>query len=127
MRRSPRSISKPASGLLPSIVREGRDVREVLNLGWLIRNWKIVESFDVYPHPPVVKRVLIGDKVVNHTATLQPDVYLVARLRDGRTYETGYSDLGVMKDWLRRSHTLRDVPITYHPKINATRPHQPRS
>ena len=101
MRRCPINLRTPAAGLLPSLVRNGAFFINVKNLGWLIRNWRIVDAFDVYPHPPVI-------------GGLQPDVYLVARLSDGRTYETGYSDIGVMRAWLKRSQTLHDVPITYH-------------
>lgn len=101
-RRCPISLKKPVPGLLPSIVRDGERVKEVKNLGWLIRNWRIVESFDAYPHPPTSDR------------SLPPDIYLVARLRDGRTYETGYCCVGVMREWLQRSRTLRATPITYH-------------
>lgn len=101
-RRCPISLKTPVRGLLPSIVRDGEAVKVVKNLGWLIRNWQIVESFDAYPHPPA------GDR------SLPPDIYLVARLRDGRTYETGYSSVVVMQEWLQRSRTLSDVPITYH-------------
>lgn len=122
MRRCPISMTTPVSGLLRAIVRDGAFFRAVKNLGWILRNWKLVESFDVYPHPPLTKKaVLVGAKVVA-VSSLQPDVYLVARLRDGRTYETGYSDLGVMKGWLARSHTLRDVPINYHRKIRDRAP-----
>lgn len=102
MRRCPVPLKKPVADLLPSIVRDGAFHIKVKNLGWLIRNWKLVESFDAYPHPP------LSDK------SLQPDLYLVARLRDGRTYETGYYSRSVMEDWLSRSRTLRDVPIIYH-------------
>lgn len=102
MRRCPINLKKQMDGLMPSIVRNGAFFVTVKNLGWLIRHWRIVDAFDVYPHPP------LSDK------SLQPDIYLVARLSDGRTYETGYSDIGVMHDWLKRSQTLRDVPIAYH-------------
>ena len=117
MRRCPINLKTPVDALMPSIVRNGAFFVTVKNLGWLIRNWRIVESFDVYPHPPLTeKAVLIGGKVVT-VSSLQPDSYLVARLSDGRTYETGYCDLGVMKDWLARSSTLRDIPINYHQKL----------
>ncbi len=99
-------MSRPVGGLLPSLVRKGHFFTRVKNLGWLMRNWKIVEAFDLYPHPPTKNG-------------FQPEFYLVARLRDGRTYETGYSSLEVFHDLLSRSRIFAGVPIAYHPKVEA--------
>ncbi len=93
----PIDLAVTVGGLLPSIVRTGPTVRQVRNLGWLIRHWREVDRLEVYDHPPVI-------------SGMRPDAYLVARLADGRTYETGYSDIGVMKGWLSRSQTLSYDP-----------------
>ncbi len=82
--------TKRVPGLLPSIVRDGDTIKPVKNLGWLLSHWKEVASFRVEKHP----RVFAGQ--------LQPDCVLIAILKDGRTYESGFYSLAVLSDWLHR-------------------------
>lgn len=71
----------------PSIVRKADRVttKQVKNLGWLLRNWQMVTRFDAIPSP-------------NPT----DDIYLIAHLSDGRTYETGFASKTVMVNFLNR-------------------------
>ena len=103
MKPCPIDISKPAAGLLPSIIRDGDSARKVKNLGWILRNWQLVESWDVYPHPFIAE---------GYSAEL----YIVARLRDGRTYESGYSSASVFRGWIDRP-IFRGLPVNWHPTL----------
>ncbi len=98
-------MAKPVDGQLKSLVRNGAFHTNVKNLGWLRRNWQLVEEFDCYPHPPV------------RGNGMPPDFYLVARLRDGRTYETGFACLGVFHDLVNRSQVFKGVKINHHPRL----------
>lgn len=104
MRRCPIPLTKVVDMQLSAVLRDGKKVKPLTNLGWLLRNWQLVESFDCYPHPPTESR------------SLPPDFYLVARLRGGRTYETGFACIGVFLDFADRP-VFRDVPIHLHPKV----------
>ena len=105
MRRCPIPMAAPVDTLLPSIVRDGTICKRVTNLGWLRRNWTLVEEFDCYPHPPVKRD------------GLPPDFYLVARLCGGCTYETGFACLSVFHDFVNRSRNFKGVKINYHPRL----------
>lgn len=105
MRRCPIPMAKPVDIQLPAVVRDGAFFKRVTNLGWLRRNWTLVEEFDCYPHPPVKR------------GGMPPDFYLVARLRDGRTYETGFACLSVFHDFVNRSRVFKDVKINHHPRL----------
>lgn len=68
--------------------------RVVKNLGWLLRNWAGVKEFRVY------------------TAGLgnpSDDAVLVAEMRDGRIYETGFADKTVLAKFLKRP-VFYDLP-----------------
>ncbi len=106
MRRCPIPMAKPVDGQLKSLVRNGAFHTNVKNLGWLRRNWQLVEEFDCYPHPPV------------RGSGMPPDFYLVARLCDGRTYETGFACLSVFQDLVNRNQVFKGVKINYHPRLD---------
>lgn len=70
--------------------------KPVKNLGWLLRHWKCVRSFEIREHPPV-------------SSGFQPDAHLIAHLKDGGTYETGFSCSRILLDWIDRP-IFRGVP-----------------
>lgn len=78
--------------MIPSTVN-GKPVK---NLGWLLRNWKSVESFTINPHP-------------KEEGQWQADCHLIAHLKGGGTYETGFASAQILKNWLNRP-VFRDVP-----------------
>lgn len=59
----------------------------VKNLGWILRNWKGVKEFRVYT-----------------TGLVNPSdaAILTAEMHDGRIYETGFADRGVLRNFLHR-------------------------
>tara|TARA_Y100000310_G_scaffold339913_1_gene434088 strand:- start:494 stop:781 length:288 start_codon:yes stop_codon:yes gene_type:complete len=60
-------------------------VREVKNLGWLLRHWKEVTYFDVSP------------------SEFGPGgAHLVAVLKDSVRYETEFACASVLRGWLKR-------------------------
>ncbi len=65
--------------------RDGKK-REVRNLGWLIRNWRAVESF----------------RFEMNKETSRCDGLLIAHLRDGGKYVSEYASLSVCFNWLKR-------------------------
>lgn len=66
------------------------DGRLVKNLGWLLRNWRDVATFEVWPHP------YVGG------GGMEPDCKLVARMRDNRVFETGFMSKEVLARFLCR-------------------------
>ena len=70
--------------------------KPVKNLGWLLRNWKQVESSTIEKHPPVKRG-------------FQPDAVLIATLKQGGEYRSGFSCASVLRDWLNRP-VFRGVP-----------------
>ena len=87
--------TQAVDGLLESTV----DGKPVKNLGWLLRHWKAVESFTIEPHPPV-------------THGFEPDAVLIAHLKGGVIYKTGFSCSSILRDWLNRP-VFRGVPQTW--------------
>ena len=64
----------------------GEKYKKVKNLGWLLRNWKLVRKFHVIK-----------------SSNPDDDAYLIAILRDGgRTYETGFASRKVLWEFLDR-------------------------
>ena len=64
------------------------------NLGWLLRHWQQVESFDY-----------------EYRGGQRGSDELRARLRDGRVYATDFADLTVCFHWLNRP-TFQGLPLT---------------
>lgn len=64
---------------------EGK-VKNVQNLGWLLRHWKDVESFQVFALP---------ENTVWRAE-------LRANLKDGRIYQTEFASESVLWNWLDR-------------------------
>ncbi len=89
----------PVPSLIPSHVTRGGSVTPVKNLGWLLRNWKIVSGFRILPHPPVYDG-------------MQPECLFIADLKGGGTYETGFYCKGVLRSFLHR-------PVFYSLAIQA--------
>lgn len=75
-----------------------RESKPVKNLGWLSRHWSEIRDFILYPHPPV-------------SHGMNPDVFLVARLKDGRRYSTGFASRTVLDGVLNRP-TFKGLPVT---------------
>lgn len=63
-------------------------VKPVKNLGWLLRNWQLVERIEV--HQPDCARFEDWD------------VLMVAYLKDGRRYSTTWASGTVCRNWLHR-------------------------
>lgn len=67
------------------VIRNGKQ-KPVKNLGWLLRNWKQVESFEIdLPH---------GQTLAEAT--------LVALLRDGDSYVCEFASYNILRNWLHR-------------------------
>lgn len=62
--------------------------KDVKNLGWLIRNWKSVESFSISKS--------------NEPGYGATGAHMVAHLRSGGMYVTEWASKEVCRDWLRR-------------------------
>lgn len=84
----------------------------VRNLGWLLRNWKLIERFEVRVHP---KRAL-------ECPGLPPDAYLTAYgervngrtgKREGFFYQTDYASDHVLARFLDRP-VFRGLPIDWY-------------
>ncbi len=96
---------KTVPGLLPATVN-GKPVK---NLGWMLRNWQDIRSIAITPHPPIAG------------GGLQPDAVLTAIMRDGRKYETGFSDAGILERFLDRP-VFRGLPIIWRIAIPSGKP-----
>jgi len=68
-----------------TVSKPGEKPRTVKNLGWLLRNWQGVRSFQL-----------------DLTPDSRDDLRLVAHLRDGGRYETDFASLTVCWRWLSR-------------------------
>jgi hypothetical protein len=64
------------------VVRNG-EVKKVKNLGWLLRNWQLVESLDV---------IEVSDR----------SGWLVAQLNESDAYSTQFADITVLNNWINR-------------------------
>lgn len=81
--------------MIPSTVN-GKPVK---NLGWLLRNWQSVESFTIKPHPPEPRG-------------FQTEALLIAHLKGGGEYQTGFACASILKRWLDRP-AFRGVKIDW--------------
>jgi len=100
--------SKRLDSVRCTVTRPDGTAYAVKNLGWLLRNWKAVESFRVKPYRGTMRVC---------------ETQLVAYLRDGRIYETPFASASVLRDWLHRP-VFRGCPVTWetltgHPVIPA--------
>jgi hypothetical protein len=80
-------------------------IREVYNLGWLLKHWKDVKEFEVQRLPSHIElwpNVELEDFI--------PDGVLVARLRYGRVYICHWASLDLCKEWLHRP-VFRGAPL----------------
>lgn len=68
------------------IVSADGKIKPVKNLGWILRNWRLVDYF-TFTHTP---------------KNPSQDGILCAILKDGRRYETGFAHLSVCRYFLRR-------------------------
>jgi len=75
--------------------------KTVKNLGWLLRNWRQVESFSWYD----VHSLYYPETV--------SDGFLMARLDDGRVFHTSFASYTVFVHWLNRP-VFRGLPVTMH-------------
>lgn len=76
------------------------NTRPVKNLGWILRNWKRIDRFEVTHYPPDGK-------------SCPPDAWLVAYTRDGYVYRTPYADRGVLAGFIDRP-VFRGLPILWY-------------
>ena len=83
------------------ILKPEGTVRDVRNLGWLLRHWKDVHSFTVCPH------------------SYKYDCWLVAYCNDGTIYETEFASLTVLQAWLHRP-VFRNLPVHYRNRDGET-------
>lgn len=93
-----------------SITRDGT-TKPVKNLGWLLANWKLIHSFDLYPHPPADKGQQPVADLVLVARLREPGVFTVASPTD--YYLTGYACLAVCLDFLNRP-VFRGLEIRTH-------------
>jgi hypothetical protein len=73
-----------------------REGREVKNLGWLLRHWKEVESFNIS----------------EWTGAGEAGALMIAKLNDGGAFVTKWADASVLRDWLRRP-VFRGAPLNW--------------
>ena len=79
------------------IQADGKE-KAVKNLGWLLRNWKSVERFEIKPPP--------AGTVFTHEALM------IAHCRDGVRYETLWGSKTVLLDWIHRP-IFRGIPVDW--------------
>ena len=84
----------------PTVTAPNGSTRAVRNLGWLLRNWKRVDRFEVAPCPP-------------DGAPYPPDALLVAYCKDGTVYRTPYMSREVLAGWLNRP-VFRGAPVNWY-------------
>jgi len=68
-------------------VTSKKGVKEVKNLGWLIRHWAEIDHLE-FIYSPNGKTMVDG--------------VLIGHMKDGRTYRTDYASLIVFWTWVRR-------------------------
>lgn len=78
------------------IINTDGSVKTVKNLGWLLKNWQIVESFEVF----------------GAESLRWQECVLVAHLKDGRKYSTNWASRMVCRDWLTRP-VFRTLPLIW--------------
>lgn len=94
-----------------AVVVSGDQVREVKNLGWLLRNWRDVDRFEILTKGEFTNRYGLNG------------AYMIAHLRSGRRYETPWLSLDALRDWLKRP-VFDGVPVHYPDSVQrATAPH----
>jgi hypothetical protein len=95
------------------VTQNGKRTR-VKNLGWLLRNWKLVKSFHIYPYPET------GEP------GLKPDAFLVAALDKDGTYETGFQSAKILERFLARP-VFYGLACTWHIDKKTGTPSTPRT
>jgi hypothetical protein len=78
-------------------------IREVKNLGWLLRNWQRIDRLEWVSLNEVTREVL----GLHHMT----DGMFYAYMSDGSTYGTPYTSFEVWKGFINRP-VLRDLPVT---------------
>ena len=84
------------------VYSDGR-VKEVTNLGYLLRNWKQIEAIQV------------TDFKSEETDTTRPrfcDAFMSVDFKDGRIYTTGFMDKGILRKFLDRP-VLRGLMVNW--------------
>lgn len=76
---------------MAQVIQTNGAMRQVKNLGWLLRNWRAVERLE-------------------WTGSLDSGIFR-AHLADGRTYETRYASFEVWKGFINRP-VFRGRPVT---------------
>lgn len=84
----------PRSNPSHSAVVRGGKVKQVKNLGWLLKHWQDVSSFTVSP------------------GARGNECLLVAHLRSGGEYVSDFADSSVLKAWLNRP-VFKGVPVRW--------------
>lgn len=69
-----------------AILTKNGKTRTVKNLGWLLRNWREVESF----------------KLAKHGKFPNDEGRMTAFLKCGGKYETGWASFDLMQEWIKR-------------------------
>ncbi len=87
--------------------QQGRVIRMVKDLGWLLKHNRDVSTVWVR-HPAYTEP---GYR--NRQEPMPIVCYMVAYMRDGRTFETPWQDPTVCREWLRRP-TFRGVPLSWY-------------
>lgn len=93
------------------VVNPDGTYKSVLNLGWLLRHWRDVASFEVLTG---TARHIGGFDIPGTEADRlgQWDATLVAHLKDGRRYVTRFASHRVLLDWLQRP-VFATVPLDW--------------
>lgn len=86
--------------------------KELTNLGWLLKNWKDVDSFSV--HVLRTRNLRIGTTLFELPEVVDRwgDCWMVAYMNDKRIYATTWASHETLKDWLVRPVFI-GRPITW--------------
>jgi hypothetical protein len=68
---------------MATIINADGTIKSVKNLGWLLRNWKLVKEFEIIEME-------------------QGEGLMIAHLKDGRKYSTNWASFTLCKEWLHR-------------------------
>jgi hypothetical protein len=84
-----------------NVVYPDGTVKQVKNLGYMLRNWKMIEAIQVCDFEAEA-----GEPQRNCDAFMSVD------FKDGRIYTTGFMDRGILARFLNRP-VLRGLPVNW--------------
>ncbi len=83
-----------------NVVYPNGNIKEIKNLGYMLRNWKEIESIQV------------GNFEEYEGKGMSPDCFMSVDFQDGKIYTTGFMSKSVLASWLDRP-VLRGLPVLW--------------